>query len=51
MKYHEEDKLNALLNYMGMSEEDASEVMSCIQDKNSDSEDLYRIVERIKVLL
>lgn len=51
MKYHEEDKLNALLNYLGINEEDADEIMNCIRDKNADSEDLYRIVERTKVML
>lgn len=51
MKYHEEDKLNALLNYLGINEEDADEIMNCIRDKEQDTDDLYRIVERTKILL
>lgn len=50
MKYHEEDKLNALLEFMGIGEDDASEIMDCIRDKESDTDDLYHIVERIKIL-
>lgn len=51
MKYHEEDKLNALLNYLGINEEGVEEIMNCIRDKEQDTDDLYQIVERTKILL
>ena len=48
MKSQEIDKVNALLDYMGFTEESSQKILSCIMNSRDGEDELIELVERIK---
>lgn len=48
MKPHEENKMIAMLNYMGFSEDEMNLILDTIDNKNRSEEELIELLEQIK---
>lgn len=48
MKIHEEDKILALLNYVGYTDDETELIIDTIYDKNRSKEELIELLEQIK---
>lgn len=48
MKKHEENKIIALLNYIGYTEEETDKILDLIDNQNRDDMDMQNLLDNLK---